>query len=51
MRLEANMTIVVQPNVITRDHKAGVQLGEMVRITPTGFERLHTAPWGFLRIG
>jgi Xaa-Pro aminopeptidase len=50
MRLEANMTIVVQPNVITRDQKAGVQLGEMVRITPTGFERLHTAPWGFLRI-
>jgi Xaa-Pro dipeptidase len=50
MRLEANMTVVVQPNVITRDHKAGVQLGEMVRITPTGFERLHTAPWGFLRI-
>jgi hypothetical protein len=42
---------VVQPNVITRDQKAGVQLGEMVRITPTGFERLHTAPWGFLRIG
>jgi Xaa-Pro aminopeptidase len=51
MRLEANMTIVVQPNVITRDQKAGVQLGEMVRITPTGFERLHTAPWGFLHIG
>jgi len=51
MRLEANMTIVVQPNVITRDQKAGVQIGEMVRITPTGFERLHTAPWGFLHIG
>jgi Xaa-Pro aminopeptidase len=51
LRLEANMTIVVQPNVITRDQTAGVQLGEMVRITPTGFERLHTAPWGFLRIG
>jgi Xaa-Pro dipeptidase len=50
MRLEANMTVVVQPNVITRDHKAGVQVGEMVRITPTGFERLHTAPWGFLQI-
>ena len=44
------MTVVVQPNVITRDHRAGVQLGEMVRITPTGFERLHAAPWGFLRI-
>lgn len=50
MRLEANMTIVVQPNVITTDHKAGVQLGEMVRITATGFERMHAAPWGFLRM-
>jgi Xaa-Pro dipeptidase len=51
MRLEKNMTIVVQPNVITRDRTAGVQLGELVRITETGFERLHAAPWGFLRIG
>ncbi len=51
MRLEHNMTIVVQPNVITRDEKAGVQLGEMVRVTHTGFERMHTAPWGFLRMG
>jgi Xaa-Pro dipeptidase len=50
MRLEANMTIVVQPNVITTDKTAGVQLGEMVRITETGFERLHVAPWGFLRM-
>jgi Xaa-Pro aminopeptidase len=51
MRLEHNMTIVVQPNVITPDEKAGVQLGEMVRITHTGFERMHAAPWGFLRMG
>jgi Xaa-Pro aminopeptidase len=50
MRLEANMTIVVQPNVISRDERAGVQLGEMVRVTETGFERMHHAPWGFLRI-
>jgi Xaa-Pro dipeptidase len=50
IRLEANMTIVVQPNVITRDEKAGVQLGELVRITETGFERMHGAPWGLLRI-
>jgi Xaa-Pro aminopeptidase len=50
MRLEANMTIVVQPNVITPDYKSGVQLGEMVRITETGFERMHSAPWGFLRM-
>lgn len=51
MKLEANMTVVVQPNVITRDEKAGVQLGEMVRITPDGFERMHHAPRGFRRIG
>jgi Xaa-Pro dipeptidase len=51
LRLEANMTLVVQPNVITRDERAGVQLGEMVRITETGFERMHAAPCGFLRIG
>jgi Xaa-Pro aminopeptidase len=50
IRLEANMTIVVQPNVITQDETAGVQLGEMVRITETGFERMHAAPWGFLQI-
>ncbi len=50
IRLEANMVIVVQPNVITRDEKAGVQLGEMVRITETGFDRFHAAPWGFLRM-
>ena len=51
LRLERNMTLVVQPNVITPDETAGVQLGEMVRVTDTGFERMHDAPWGFLRIG
>jgi Xaa-Pro aminopeptidase len=51
LKLEANMTIVVQPNVITRDQKAGVQVGELVRITPTGWERRHRAPRGFLRVG
>ena len=45
------MVIVVQPNVISRDKKAGVQLGEMLRITEVGFERFHSAPWGFLRLG
>jgi len=51
MTLEENMTVVVQPNVVTRDHKAGVQVGEMIRVTRTGFERLHTAPRGFFRAG
>ena len=49
MTLEENMTVVVQPNVVTRDHKAGVQVGELVRVTRTGFETLHTAPRGFFR--
>jgi Xaa-Pro dipeptidase len=49
MTLEENMTVVVQPNVVTRDHKAGVQVGELVRVTNTGFERLHSAPRGFFR--
>lgn len=50
MTLEENMTVVVQPNVITRDRKAGVQVGEMVRITRTGFERMHRAKRGFFRV-
>lgn len=47
--LEENMTIVVQPNVVTPDHKAGLQVGELIRVAKTGFERLHTAPRGFFR--
>ena len=50
MVLEENMTVVVQPNVITRDQKAGVQLGELVRITRDGCESLHTTSHGFLRL-
>jgi Xaa-Pro dipeptidase len=50
MTLEENMTVVVQPNVVTRDHKAGVQVGELLRVTRTGFERLHSAPRGFFRV-
>ena len=50
IRLEANMTLVVQPNVITLDETAGVQLGEMVRVTAAGFERMHDVTWGFLTI-
>jgi Xaa-Pro aminopeptidase len=40
-------TVVIQPNVVTRDGKAGVQTGEMVLITNSGIERLHTMPRGF----
>jgi Xaa-Pro dipeptidase len=51
MTLEENMTVVVQPNVITKDRKAGVQVGEMIRITKTGFERIHRAKRGLFRVG
>ncbi len=44
----AGQTVVIQPNVTTRDGKAGVQTGEMVVITETGIERLHTIPRGFV---
>jgi Xaa-Pro dipeptidase len=43
----AGQTVVIQPNVVTRDRTAGVQTGEMVLITETGIERLHTMPRGF----
>jgi Xaa-Pro dipeptidase len=51
MTLEENMTLVVQPNVITRDRTAGVQIGELIRVTRTGFERLHRVKRGLLRAG
>jgi Xaa-Pro aminopeptidase len=49
--LEENMCLVVQPNVITRDLRAGVQFGELVRVTATGFESLHRTPHGMFRAG
>ena len=43
----AGQTVVIQPNVVTPDRKAGVQTGEMVLITETGIERFHSIPRGF----
>jgi Xaa-Pro aminopeptidase len=51
LTLQENMCMVVQPNVITRDEKAGVQFGELVRVTKTGFESLHRTPHGMFRAG
>jgi len=44
----AGQTVVIQPNVVTRDHKAGVQTGEMVLVTESGIERFHAMPRGFV---
>jgi Xaa-Pro dipeptidase len=46
----AGMVVVIQPNVVTPDGKAGVQTGEMVLITKTGIEPFHSVPRGFVRI-
>lgn len=50
MELQEGMYIVVQPNVITTDNTAGVQTGEMMRITAAGCEPVHKYPRGMERV-
>lgn len=45
------MTVVVQPNVVTLDERAGVQTGELVLVTEHGARSLHGYERGFLRLG
>ncbi len=47
---KAGQTVVIQPNVVTPDGKAGVQTGEMVLIAANGIERLHAFPRGFATV-
>lgn len=49
--LTAGMTVVVQPNVVTRDLSAGVQTGELLLITENGAQRLHDYPPGLHQVG
>jgi Xaa-Pro dipeptidase len=49
--LAAGMTLVVQPNVATRDLRAGVQTGELLLVTDDGPKRLHAFPPGLHRAG
>jgi Xaa-Pro aminopeptidase len=46
---EAGMTLVVQPNVVTPDERAGVQTGELLLVTESGVERFHSFERGLLR--
>jgi Xaa-Pro aminopeptidase len=46
MVLQPGMMMVIQPNVVTRDLKAGMQTGELVVVTEKGAESLHSAPRG-----
>jgi Xaa-Pro dipeptidase len=45
--LEENMVHVIQPNPITKDFKAGLQLGAAVLVTKNGGEALHNYPFKF----
>jgi Xaa-Pro dipeptidase len=48
---EENMTVVIQPNVITEDERMGVQVGELMRVTHEGVESLHRYPLRFVLCG
>jgi Xaa-Pro aminopeptidase len=50
LTLEEGMALVLQPNVITTDEKAGVQTGHLVVVTGDGHRPLHHAPRGLVRI-
>jgi hypothetical protein len=44
------MALVIQPNVITNDERAGVQTGHLVVVTADGHRSLHDVPRGLIRI-
>ena len=50
LTLEAGMALVIQPNVITTDQRAGVQTGHLVVVTRDGHRSLHDVPRGLIRI-
>jgi Xaa-Pro aminopeptidase len=49
--LRENMVVVVQPNVVSDDARMGLQVGETLRITRSGTERLHAYPMRFIVCG
>src|SRR5205085_631420 len=42
-------SVDAEPTSLYRDLPAGVQVGELIRVTKNGFERLHQAPRAFFR--
>jgi Xaa-Pro dipeptidase len=49
--LAPGMTLVAQPNVATRDGRAGVQAGELLVVTEQGPRRVHRFPRGLRQAG
>lgn len=47
LTLQAGMALVVQPNVVTMDGKAGVQTGQLLLVTENGTRSLQQFPRGF----
>lgn len=45
--LKPGMALVVQPNVVTKDGKAGVQTGNLVLVTGDGYRSLQQVPRGY----
>jgi Xaa-Pro aminopeptidase len=45
--LVENMVHVIQPNPVTKDYRAGLQLGAAVVVKPNGGEPLHNYPFKF----
>ncbi len=50
-QFKENMTVVIQPNVITQDERMGLQVGELVQVKADGIESLHSYPMQFVRCG
>jgi len=51
LSLQPGMMLVVQPNVVTRDERLGVQTGELLLVGPTGAEPIHDFERGLLVAG
>ena len=49
-KFKENMTVVIQPNVITNDHKAGIQTGELVHIQKDKAVRMHSSKMGYIEL-
>ncbi len=49
--LRPGMALVIQPNVVTPDARAGVQTGELVVLTEDGAHPVHGYPRGLRRVG
>ena len=49
-KFKENMTVVIQPNVITNDHSAGIQTGELVHIQKDKSVRMHSFKMGYIQL-